>query len=169
MYFEDEVHFQRSTSIIRSWSLKGIVCEIKSPPVKEKTSFFGAMGADNGQLIIVEANPFCAVSFRKFLERILKKAKTKKKILMVLDNARYHHAKMNKEFIEKIKSKLELLFLPPYSPELNPIEFLWKKTRRAVTHNRYFESLEEQKIELKYFFNKFSKPNEELARLSANI
>ena len=48
MYFEDEVHFQRSTSIIRSWSLKGIVCEIKSPPVKEKTSFFGAMGADNG-------------------------------------------------------------------------------------------------------------------------
>ncbi len=88
---------------------------------------------------------------------------------MVLDNARYHHAKMNKEFIEKIKSKLELLFLPPYSPELNPIEFLWKKTRRAVTHNRYFESLEEQKIELKYFFNKFSKPNGELARLSANI
>lgn len=169
VYFEDEVHFQRSTSIIRSWSLKGIVSEIKSPPVKEKISFFGAMGADNGQLIIMEANPFCAVSFRSFLETVMKKATTKKKILMVLDNARYHHAKMNKEFIKEIKSRMELIYLPPYSPELNPIEFLWKKTRRAVTHNRYFESLEEQRISLKVFFNKFRKPNEELIRLSANI
>jgi len=127
------------------------------------------MGADNGQLITMEANPFCAVGFRKFLKTILKQAKTKKKILLVLDNARYHHAKMNKKFIGEIKQKLELLFLPPYSPELNPIEFLWKKTRRAVTHNRYFESLEEQKINLKYFFSKFIKPNDELQNLSANI
>lgn len=143
--------------------------EIKSPPVKEKTSFFGAMGADNGQLIIMEANPFCAVSFRDFLETVLKKATTKKKILMVLDNARYHHAKLNKEFIKGIKSKMELIYLPPYSPELNPIEFLWKKTRRAVTHNRYFETLDEQRISLKEFFNKFRRPNKELMRLSANI
>ena len=169
MYYEDEVHFQRSTSIIRSWSLKGIVSEIKSPPVKEKTSFFGAMGADNGQLIIMEANPFCAVSFRVFLETVMKKATTKKKILMVLDNARYHHAKLNKEFIKEIKSKMELIYLPPYSPELNPIEFLWKKTRRAVTHNRYFETLEEQRINLKAFFNKFRRLNKELIRLSENI
>jgi hypothetical protein len=57
----------------------------------------------------------------------LKKATTKKKILMVLDNARYHHAKINKEFIEEIKSRITLIYLPPYSPQLNPIEFLWKK------------------------------------------
>ena len=127
------------------------------------------MGADNGQLVIMESNPFCAVSFRKFLETVLKKATTKKKILMVLDNARYHHAKMNKEFIKEIKPRMELIYLPPYSPELNPIEFLWKKTRRAVTHNRYFESLEEQQKCLKVFFNKFKKSNRELTKLSANI
>jgi transposase len=169
VYFEDEVHFQRATTIIRSWSLKGIVSEIKSPSVKEKTSFFGTMGADNGQLIIMGADLFCAVSFRKFLETVLKKATTKKKILMVLDNARYHHAKMNKEFIKEIKPRMELIYLPPYSPELNPIEFLWKKTRRAVTHNRYFESLEEQRTVLKSFFDKFRKSNDELTSLSANI
>lgn len=64
---------------------------------------------------------------------------------------------------------MELIYLPPYSPELNPIEFLWKKTRRAVTHNRYFESLEGQRGNVKVFFDKFRKPNKELTKLPANI
>jgi len=63
----------------------------------------------------------------------LDKAKSENKILLVLDNARYHHAKKLKDYIESIKDRLELFFLPPYSPEINPIEMLWKKTRRAVT------------------------------------
>lgn len=169
VYFEDEVHFQRTTSIIRSWYLKGTTPEIKSPSVKEKTSLFGAMGADNGQLVTMETNQFDALSFRRFLERILKKVKTRKKIFLVLDNARFHHAKINKVYLRQIKSKLELLFLPAYSPELNPIESLWKKTRRSVTHNRYFESKEEQRDCLRKFFNKFKLPNKILTTLSANI
>lgn len=143
--------------------------EIKSPSVKEKTSFLGAMGADNGQLITMETVQFCALSFRKFIKKILRTARTNRKVLLVVDNARFHHAKINKEFIESLKSRLELLFLPPYSPELNPIESLWKKTRRSVTHNRYFESHSEQKEALKRFFKKFRLPNNELLKLSANI
>jgi len=168
VYFEDEVHFQRTTSIIRSWYLKGTTPEIKSPSVKEKVSLLGAMGADNGQLITMEAKQFDAISFRKFLEVILKKAKTKKKIILVLDNARFHHAKINQEFISRIKHKLKLMFLPAYSPELNPIESLWKKTRRNVTHNRYFESREQQRTCLMKFFSKFKNPNKILTTLSAN-
>jgi len=169
IYFEDEVHFQRTTSIIRSWSLKGIPMEIKSPPVKEKSSFLGAMGADNGQLITMETSIFCAKSFKSFIEKILVSAQTDRKILVVLDNARFHHAKINKDFLAEIKDNLELMFLPPYSPELNPIEYFWKKTRRGVTHNRYFESHEEQNESIKQFFKKFQRPNEILTRLSANI
>lgn len=168
IYFEDEVHFQRNTSIIRSWSLKGLIVEIKSPPVREKTSFLGAMGANNGQLITMEAAKFCAMSFRTFVEKILKCAQTGKKILLVLDNARFHHAKINKDFFDRVKDRLELMFLPPYAPELNPIEFLWKKARRNVTHNRYFESHEFQRQELNKYFCKFRKPNKELTKLSAN-
>jgi len=168
VYFEDEVHFQRTTSIIRSWYLKGSKPEIKSPAVKEKNSFMGAMGADNGQLITMEAEQFNAISFRNFIKRVLKMAKTKKKIILVLDNARFHHAKINKVFIKQIKRRLKLLYLPSYSPELNPIESLWKKTRRGVTHNRYFESKDEQRNCLKRFFRKFIKPNQTLLSLSAN-
>jgi transposase len=168
VYFQDECHFQRSATIIRGWYLKGSTPEIKSPAVKEKISVMGAMGADNGQLITMEASPFNAVTFKQFLEKILKKATTNKKIIMVLDNARFHHAKMNVEFVKSIRKRLELMFLPAYSPDLNPIERFWKLTRRSVTHNRYFESLEEERSDLKQFFSKWRKPNDQLTSLSAN-
>jgi transposase len=169
IYFEDECHFQRTSTITRAWFLKGTTPEIKSPAVKEKISVIGAVGMDNGQLITMEANIFNASSFKKFIIKILKVAKTKKKILLVLDNARFHHAKVNKEFLLSVKKNIELVYLPPYSPDLNPIESFWKKTRRGVTHNRYFESLEEERKCLNKFFRKFRGPNETLMSLSANI
>ena len=153
---------------MRAWFLKGATPEIKSPAVKEKISIIGAVGMDNGQLITMEADMFNAESFKKFIVRVLKSAATKKKILMVLDNARFHHAKINKDFLKSVSDKIEMLFLPPYSPDINPIESFWKKTRRNVTHNRYFESLEEEGKRLRKFFGKFKKPNDELAKLSAN-
>jgi transposase len=167
IYFEDECHFQRNTTIVRAWFLKGTTPEIKSPPVREKISVLGAMGMDNGQLITSNADIFNAVSFKAFVKKIIKSAKTKKKILLVLDNARFHHAIINREFLKSVKNKIELMYLPPYSPELNPIESFWKKTRRNVTHNRYFESLAEEGEALNHFFNKFKKPNELLTSLSA--
>jgi transposase len=126
------------------------------------------MGMDNGQLVHMGASIFNADSFRKFIKKMLRNAKTDKKILMVLDNARFHHAKINKEFLKSVRDRIKLLYLPPYSPDLNPIESLWKKTRRDVTHNRYFESLEEESVYLSKFFKKFKNSNEELIKLSAN-
>jgi len=123
----------------------------------------------NGQLIIQSEEIFDADSFHRFLETILKSAKTDKKILLVLDNARYHHANKLQEYIDSIKERLELFFLPAYSPDINAIEMLWKKTRRSVTHNRYFSTLKELTKELSDFWNRFAEPNMELAKLCAFI
>lgn len=168
IYFEDECHFQRNTTIVRAWFLKGTTPEIKSPPVREKISVMGALGMDNGQLITMKAEIFNAVSFKNFIMKVMKSAQTERKILLVLDNARFHHAIINKAFLESVKKKIELMYLPAYSPELNPIESFWKKTRRCVTHNRYFESLAEERQCLDHFFSKFRKPNDILTSLSAN-
>ena len=168
IYFEDECHFQRNTTIVRAWFLKGTTPEIKSPPVREKVSIMGAMGMDNGQLITMKSKIFNAASFKMFVKKIIKCAKTGRKILLVLDNARFHHALANKEFLKTVKDKLKLLYLPAYSPELNPIESFWKKTRRGVTDNRYFESLAEEEACLDKFFKKFRNPNKILITLSAN-
>ena len=118
IYFEDECHFQRNTTIVRAWFLKGTIPEIKSPPVREKVSIMGAMGMDNGQLITMKAEIFNAVSFKEFVKRIIKNAKTDKKILLVLDNARFHHAVINREYFGSVKDKIELLFYLHTPPNL---------------------------------------------------
>ena len=148
--------------------MSGITPQIKSPVDRFKLSVYGAMGC-NGQLIISKEDNFDADSFQRFLGVVLEKAETNKKILLVLDNARYHHANKLKEYLDEIKDRLELFFLPAYSPDINAIEMLWRKTRRAVTHNRYFPTLNEMTEKLIVFWNYFSKPNTELMKLSAFI
>jgi len=175
VFFEDECHFKLTLTIIRAWFLAGSTPEIKSPVDRFKVSIFGAMSR-SGQLITLENEIFNAETFRMFIEKLLLEADIgrkangkKKKILLVLDNAKYHHAKILQPWLEEVSNLLELFFLPPYSPDLNPIEMLWKKTRRNVTHNRFFNSLQELCLDLKMYWGQFSKPNHELTKLSAFI
>jgi transposase len=93
-------------------------------------------------------------TFRAFLEQIIRRHKGKK-VFMILDNARYHHAKDVRWWLEYNKDKIELFFIPPYSPELNAIECVWKKTRQLSTHNRYFEKIEGLTFTLSRRFNKY--------------
>jgi transposase len=60
------------------------------------------------------------------------------KIILIQDGARYHTSKATREFFEKYKDRLTVYQLPSYSPDYNPIEYLWKKVKTAATHNRYF-------------------------------
>lgn len=62
---------------------------------------------------------------------------------MVLDNARWHHAAALDPLLAEFRKFFRLDFLPPYSPELNPIERVWKLTRRLCTHNQHFELLDD--------------------------
>lgn len=175
VFYEDECHFKQTLSITRAWFLKGSCPEIKSPVDRYKMSVFGAMGV-NGQLIFNQSEVFNAETFKDFLMQLVVYACVgtqsngkKKKLLLVLDNARYHHAILLQPWLESMRDELELLFLPAYSPDLNAIEMLWKKTRRAVTHNRFFENIEKLKYDLSLFWNQFNSPNDDLARLTAFI
>lgn len=92
-----------------------------------------------------------------------------KKILLVLDNAKYHHALLLEPWLKEMDDRIELFFLPPYSPDLNAIEMFWKKTRRAATHNRFFESLDKLKYDLCMYWSQCTGANEELKSLTAFI
>lgn len=69
--------------------------------------------------------------------------KTKQKIIIYLDNVRFHHAKLLREFL-KSHTQLEIRYLPAYSPDLNPVERVWWYMRKSITHNRYLSSLKER-------------------------
>ncbi|MFX1296977.1 MAG: transposase [Promethearchaeota archaeon] len=84
-----------------------------------------------------------------------------------MDNAKTHHAKALKPFLEgeAVKDKLELLFLPPYSPNLNLIERFWKFIYKKITYNTFFSTFQKFIDALQRFFNKFKFPLMEITSL----
>lgn len=94
-------------------------------------------------------------------------ARSSKKILVIADNAKYHHALLHKDWREACSGRFRLEFLPPYSPDLNPVERVWKLTRRQATHNRYFPYLEEVMMVVEGLFDTWRQGSEALRKLCA--
>ncbi len=140
--YEDEVHFYRGTTITRTHAKKGQQPKINFAPTKEKVAFYGLVNPNTGGLFTSEYTTFNYETFIASIKEYMKVKPSEKQIVVVLDNASWHKkgVRLLKEE-NYLPGKLEFLFLPAYSPDFNPIERVWKITRRKRTHNRYFESL----------------------------
>jgi len=138
-------------------------------PTRKSVGYFGAVNLRDGKMKFCrEEGKFNAETFLNFLKQLLRYAwRINKKIVLVLDNARYHHAILHLKWREKNKDFIELLFLPPYSPDLNPIERLWKLTRRLCIHNQYFSHLNEVVDAVEKQFQPWLKPNATVRKLCA--
>lgn len=167
LWCEDEVHFQRHSSLIRMWAPKGQQPRVLSPSVRHKVGFFGALNLKTGCLLTKEAPTFNAETFGDFVRYLLQS--TQGKLYLILDNASWHKARDLRDLFYANQGRLVRIFLPSYSPDLNPVERVWRITRRQVTHNRYFQSLDELKTALIYQFMKWEQPNSTLRVLCANI
>ena len=167
LWCEDEVHFQRHSSLIRMWAPKGQQPRVVSASTRQKVGFFGALNLKTGCLLTKEASTFNAETFGDFLRYLLQH--TQGRVYFILDNASWHKARDLRGFFIENQNCLVRIFLSPYSPELNPIERVWRITRRQVTHNRYFESVQELKVALTSHFAKWEQPNSALRVLCANI
>jgi len=111
-------------------------------PTRKSVALFGAVNLRDGKLVTHFEKKFNATTFRDFLIILLRHRRRARKIVILLDNARYHHAVALRPFFKSHRERLALQFLPAYSPELNPIERVWKLTRKLCTHNTYFGKLE---------------------------
>jgi transposase len=87
------------------------------------------------------AGKFNGLSYIEFLEQLL--AHYDGKIFLVEDGAPYHHSKIVNEFKSLHSDRLTITPLPAYSPDYNPIEKLWKNTKRDATHLKYFKTFED--------------------------
>ena len=147
------------------WSKKGIqpqvVCKQRN---RERQTVFGSYNYGTGQITVSFADRGNSHSFKKHLKKVLRTYKTAPKIIMVLDNVAYHHAKRINTWLEK-NPKLELFFLPAYSPDLNAVERAWWYMRKKITHNRFIKTLKDRKIAFWKMFSHFLKPNSELKRV----
>lgn len=78
---------------------------------------------------------------------------------------KYHHALLHKEWRERQKTHFCLDFLPPYSPQPNPIERVWKLLRRLVLHNQHFSSLDQVAAAVQPQLDAWRNPNDALRKL----
>ena len=159
MLYEDECSLSNTATIGYQWGCKGkqpqIVCKQRQ---RERQTVFGSCNYDTGQVTISFADRGNAQTFKKHLKKVLHAYPGTSKIIMVLDNVAYHHARRIKEWLSK-QNRLELFFLPPYSPDLNAIERVWWYMRKKITHNRYIQTLKKRKAEFWKMFSHFKKPN----------
>lgn len=144
------------------WSLKGLQPEIATYGGRLRQHLIGAVDPLTGRIHVAFSDTLKTKQFQHFLEGLLSRYKDGGKILLVLDNARTHHSKALEPFLEANKNKLELLFLPPYSPDLNPMEWFWKFLRKQVTHNTFFDTFKKFQRAIAKFILKFKLPSIEI-------
>ncbi len=170
LVFQDEVHFSIQSTITRGWSVKGSEPKVKSYPGRKNVSYSGFVIPSTGQLWVDRPDWFnfetTIASIRGFLEAC--PPEEGKKYYIVMDNAPWHK-KVRRLFRENadgefddILERAEFLSMPPYSPDLNPIEQVWRITRKKKTHNRFFRCLEVLKATVDGFFEALSGPNDML-------
>ena len=134
--FEDEVYFQQEGTTRRSWAKRGIGFTVYRHPCKRKSIFYGAISIEEEPVFVFQkAEWFNAKTFRRYLRHLLSFFN---KVCLILDNVSYHKAEALQPFLEANHDRLWLHYLPPYSPDLNAVETVWRETRKDATHNSYF-------------------------------
>lgn len=170
IWFEDECHFQQHGSRCTMWvPPENIDPIVLHAPTRKHVGVFGAASLE-GRFVFQQQQQFNAETFLCFLKQLIQHRRKNRKMFVVTDNARWHHAIHVRPWLKENKKIIQLDFLPPYSPDLNHIERVWKLARHLCTHNRYFSSAE---VLAETVFRQFTfwskKDNQTLAKLCAII
>ena len=124
------------------WSFTRIF--IKAPSGRQRFNVLGAINAVTKELVLVTNTSYItSIQICEILVKIALSRRYAVPITIVLDNARYQRCKLVIEKAEELG--IELLFLPPYSPNLNLIERLWKFVKKEVLYGTYYDNFEKFK------------------------
>lgn len=134
--FMDEGRFGRVDLPQRCWAPKNIRPGCPSQIIREYSYAFAALSPSDGRLesLIYSRADSDVMSF--FLKQIASEF-PQKHVVIFMDKAAWHTTGKL-----KVPDNLRLDFLPPYSPQLNPVEVLWKELRKDYFHNKVFESMD---------------------------
>jgi transposase len=154
--FEDEAMIRDYQAVQRTWFAKGKQRIIKTTGKHRGVKLFSTVDYGTGKIVWQEDEEYTAEKFLTFLQCVAK-AYPEGKIVMVLDNARAHHAKLLGPFLKEQHGRLKLEFLPPYSPELNIVEGLWKWLKSDVVNNVFYHTVDEIRKNVQTFMEQIMK------------
>ena len=137
--------------------------KIKSNPGRKRINILGALDIKNFSVITTLTEETCNKErIVEFLAK-LRGIYGEKHIVIVLDNAMYNHAYYTKAFAEWYD--IDLFFLPPYAPNLNLIERLWKFSKKKLVYNKYYEKFNHFVEEVEKYFDNLREYRGELENL----
>jgi transposase len=141
LLFEDEASFAQWGSLGYTWAPKGKQPVVKTTGKRKAYKVFGLIDFFTGCLFYQGIDGrFNSETYQAFLLKVL--AKTTRHLVIIQDGAKYHTSKTTREFFVAHQDRITVYQLPSYSPDYNPIEFLWKNVKRKATHNQYFPEFE---------------------------
>jgi transposase len=145
IYFGDAAHIRSDHHAGRTWGKKGETPIVLATGARHGMSLISAITSKGHmRFMIKETGGVNADVFIEFLKRLLTGAK--RRIFLIVDRGPAHRAKKTKAFVETLGGKLKLYYLPPYSPDRNPDELVWKHLkadtvgRMVVTGKADFKS-----------------------------
>jgi len=163
IYFVDATHPQHNSIPSYGWIKKGQEKELKANCGRQRLNINGAINIETLEPTTGFYDTINADSTIDLFSKIEAKHRDAKAIYIIVDNARYYRSRLLKDYTEG--TKIKLIFLPPYSPNLNLIERYWKFFKKKVLNNCYYETFEEFKLACKSFFRKRKKYLPELQML----
>jgi transposase len=162
IYFTDAVHPQFQSQTACGWIKKGEVKTLPSTSDQYRLHFVGAVALKNMEIFIQEYETVNAESVIEFFKK-LEQTSDATILHVICDNGPSYKNKKVQEYLKT--SKVKIHYLPPYSPNLNPIERLWKVLREKKTYNKCYEKFEDFKAAIRNFlFEEIPKMKNELAK-----
>ena len=132
LVYLDEVGFSLKGVRRLTWSTRGVTPLVTLPANWEKLSTIGAITSDGRFFQHTKSGAIRSGDVTRFFQHLLRHVQGE--IVVVLDNAGIHRSNVTQAFVET-HERLSLVFLPPYAPELNPIELVWAYVKRNVLGN----------------------------------
>jgi len=148
--FMDSAHPTMATKIVCGWIKRGVDKSIAQTASRTRVNVMGAIELASMNVISCRPDYVNAETTVAFFEQLKTAYPRATKIHIILDQSGYHRSQLVKD--SALAMSIELHYLPPYSPNLNPIERLWKVMNELVRNNKFFASPKEFRDAISEFF-----------------
>ena len=138
---ESEVHL--NPPLTKVWAKRGEPARVPAAGKDQKRVVLGAWNYRSEHFCWQIRQQKNSEAFLSFLEQLIAQKPPDRRLVLVMDNASYHRATKVKDFLTEHTAQLEPFWLPPYSPELNLIEYAWGYLKETATNNYFFGAVEQ--------------------------
>jgi len=160
LYFQDEARFGRINTVQKCWCQKGIIPKVTQQLIREYTYAFSAVCPEKGNIFSL-IMPYADSQTMNIFLKLLSAQQQNERIILCMDKAGWHTTNQL-----EVPENIILWFLPPYSPELNPVELIWRELRAKYFNNKTFNALSDVDGHLEYALNDFAKDKESIKKLT---